>query len=155
MTIARKKRIVPAAHSKPATLVPVTPHNPGANMSPEDNLRLIAKLRRDVSGLEDMIKTVQTKLMEDMEAREITTLTITGDRGERITGTVVHSESVRLDDEALKKTVGGPVWRKIATMTLDKSKLDAAIKAGIVSLTAVASASTTTKRSPYIRVTAK
>lgn len=124
--------------------------------SPEENLRRIAALRKRQDEIGAQIKERQDELLKQLESSELDKLIFKDEEdGVTITGTVVRSETVSMDEEALKKKVGASTWKKITSLVLDKKKLDIAMSSGDVSLTDVAAVSTTTPRSPYIRITVK
>ena len=124
--------------------------------SAEENLRRIAALRKKQDIIAAQIKDRQVELLAQLDSKEIERLVVNDEEdGITITGTIVRSASVILDEPALKKKVGASKWKSITSLVLDKKKLDAAVSAGDISITDVAAASTESPRAPYIRVTVK
>lgn len=124
--------------------------------TPEENLRRIATLRRREAEIKEKIKQHQQDLIAQLEEQNAEQLVFHDeDNGVTITGTLVRSSTVNLDDEALKKKVGANIWRKISTLSLDRKKLEVALQAGDVSDVDVAASSTITPKAPFVKVTVK
>ena len=66
--------------------------------------------------------------------------------------TVVQSETVKFDEDSLYKAMGKRQFDKIADLKLNKKKLEAAIRDGIVDPELVSRNAIISKSTPYIRV---
>lgn len=122
----------------------------------ENRVVRISDLRKRADDLKAVIDQEQADLMNDMEEAGFDKVQVTDPAsGDVIQATVVKGEIVTTDDAKLKKRVGATIWNKITSRTLDKSLLEAAIKAGDVSDVDVASASTVRPRRPFVKITRK
>jgi hypothetical protein len=72
-----------------------------------------------------------------------------------ITGTLVTSETLSINEEGLAKALGAKVWAKCTKRVLDKKKLEALITTGEVNAVVVAANSSETARKPYVRISTK
>lgn len=122
----------------------------------ENRVVRISDLRKRAEDLKAVIDQEQSDLLDDMEEAGLDKVQATDPAsGDVIQATVVKGEIVTTDDTKLKKRVGATIWNKITSRTLDKSLLEAAIKAGDVSDVDVASASTVRPRRPFVKITRK
>ena len=72
-----------------------------------------------------------------------------------ITGTLVTSETLSINEDGLAKALGAKVWAKCTKRVLDKKKLEALITTGEVNAVVVAANSSETARKPYVRISTK
>jgi hypothetical protein len=70
----------------------------------------------------------------------------------KITGTLVESSGLTIDEHRLQRAVGATNWQKITSRVLDKAKLEDAIARGLVDATLVAECSAETPRRPYVKI---
>lgn len=141
MSAVRKKRV---------TARTVKPKNA------EDRLIQIAALRKRAAAIKAKIDEQQAVLLEEMEALELTTLTVHSEIDDvDITGTRVQASSVVIDETKLQKKVGASIWNKITRKQLDKKLLESAVQSGAVKETDLADASTVTPNKPFVKVTVK
>lgn len=116
----------------------------------------ISDLRKRADDLKAVIDQEQSDLLDEMEEAGLSKVQATdAASGDVIQATVVKGEIVTTDDAKLRKRVGATIWNKITSRTLDKSLLEAAIKAGDVSDVDVASASSVRQRKPFVKITRK
>jgi hypothetical protein len=74
-------------------------------------------------------------------------------RGDDYKVTVVAAETVRVDEEGLRKAIGAVAYRRICKQKVDNKLLDAAVRDGVLSLDTVAEHVTIKKNTPHVRVT--
>jgi hypothetical protein len=67
--------------------------------------------------------------------------------------TKVQRETVRIDEDKLKKILGAPTYNKTLKKVFDKTKLESLVSLGEVSVDQVASASDVVPSKAYLRIT--
>ena len=70
----------------------------------------------------------------------------------KVTGTLVESTGLTIDEERLKRAVGATKWQGITSRVLDRAKLEDAIAKGVIDPTLVAECSQETPRRPYVKI---
>ena len=115
----------------------------------------------------DQVKTQRKRLADEEVALQLEildlmhTLEITDDYTAKmgddsiVSVKIVRGETVSIDENALKKSIGATLWNAITTRHLDKSLLDAHITRGDIKPMTLARASVATPKKPHIRVTKK
>lgn len=152
-SLPRKKRGRPMA-PRQQTPNPETVDDESVDM--DNQVVRISDLRKRADDLKATIDREQQELLDSMEEAGLTKVQATDPAtGDVVQATVVKGEIVTTDDAKLKKRVGATIWNKITNRTLDKSLLDAAIKAGDVSSVDVAAASTVRPKKTFVKITRK
>lgn len=95
---------------------------------------------------------VECQLVALMDEHHIEQTSVDLD-GILVTGSLVKSTTLNIDEARLKKALGSKIWEAITTKTLDKAKLEDAIARNLISPTMVAECSVETPRRPYIKIT--
>lgn len=126
------------------------------DVSPEDRLLKIAQLRRRRDRIIEAMTAEQEALLKQMEQAKIDRVNAHDDVEDYdVTGVIVRASTTIMDEPALRKRVGSRVWAKLTSQTLDKSKLDSALKQGMVQDVDLAAVSTEVPKKPYVKVTNK
>lgn len=106
---------------------------------------------------EEAISDHQAEAIEALTALEMGTLSFDDPDVEsvKIAATVIRPSELKFDEAKLRKRIGAQKFNRITTRTLDKSKLEEAVKNGSIDPKIVASCSEEKPKKPYIRITEK
>lgn len=110
-------------------------------------------LRNQQKQIADDVSTTQKSVLEQMRDAGESRVSVITKRGERLNATVVQPEPLVIDEAALKKKVGLPLWKKMTSVVFDRKKLEGLMASGEVSAETLAEVSTITKGTPHVRVT--
>ena len=119
-------------------------------MTMQEDLMELARLKEMQRDLADQVLEVEMRLVEALEKKG--QKTVSANNGD-LNGTLVKGTTVSINEEALKKALGAPLWKKVTKQVLDKERLEAHIVTGEVDPNVVASVSTEKDRKPFIKVT--
>jgi hypothetical protein len=97
---------------------------------------------------------VEIELANIMKEWQISTASVEVD-GVKITGTLMESSTMTIDEERLKRALGAQKWQNITSRVLDRAKLEDAIAKGLIDATTVAQCSVEQPRRPWIKITEK
>jgi len=122
----------------------------------DELLLRLRELKRTIAQAEEQrvgknLDGVECQLAALMKEWGITTTSVT-EGSLKITGTLVESTGLTIDEERLKRAVGATKWQGITSRVLDRAKLEDAIAKGTIDPTLVAECSQETPRRPYVKV---
>lgn len=112
----------------------------------ESCIRDLREMRAEKKDLEQRIDSVQSHAIENMEAADLTSMTVDGK-----TASIIRASRTVIDAIGLKEALTEEQWTAVSSRVLDEKKLEAAIAAGEVSIKVVAKHSTETFNKPYIK----
>jgi hypothetical protein len=95
---------------------------------------------------------VTNELAQDMLVQEIKSDLVCV-RGSDYKVTVVAGETMRIDDEGLRKAMGAVKFRKIVKTKVDRGLLEKAIKDGLIDISNAAAFVSITPNKPFVKVT--
>lgn len=107
-------------------------------------------------------KEKAARATKDAAQAEVEVLRLLEERGQKSAtshynggwqATAVYGERLKINEDALKKAVGAPMWTAISVRKLDKGKLEEAIGSDKIDPHVVATCSTIEPNKPYVRVT--
>jgi hypothetical protein len=114
----------------------------------------LAHAKRAYAEAEAEVKSIQTALVAAMQEGD--ERSVTGeDDGQVVVGTLVEPTKIVIDEKRLKKTIGATTFRKVCKETLDKTKLENAVKEGLVDMKDVAVSSDEVPIAPHVKITRK
>jgi hypothetical protein len=114
----------------------------------------LAHAKRALADAEAEVRSVQSTLIAAMQ--ESDERTVTGeDDGQVVTGTLVEPTKIVIDEKRLKKTIGATTFRKVTKEVLDKTKLENAVKEGLVDMKDVATSSDEVPIAAHVKITRK
>lgn len=146
---------MPPVRKPRPTKAPVRRRRSVAPTDPVDTLiQEVAAKKAEIAVMSHAYDELIAQLLAALEANEETTRT-TSDGVHTHRATVVRGERVTIDETVLQKRVGASTWTKISTRSLDKAKLDIAVKDGLVSETDIADAADVKPNKPYVKITTK
>ena len=119
----------------------------------DDNVRELAReyanLRFNEKEAEAKRKEYGQEVLEVMQRTATPKVKVDFDEATDATVAVKHRETVKIDEDRLKKALGAKVFNKLTTPVLDEAKVEAAIKLGEVDPNVVEACLETTTR-PYL-----
>lgn len=124
----------------------------------EETIIEIADKRKQKDALESRIKEAQSELLDLLEQSG------KGDPGEKysvdhqgrtLTAAVMQNTARVIDDEKLKRKVGPSIWRRITTLSFDKTKADSLVKTGEIDEVDYADCVIETPGAKYVKVATK
>jgi len=123
--------------------------------NPNEALLLrVAKLKAKAEQAEATYREAQEDLIALLSCGEDRTITAQCGTNS-VTGTLVTSETLTINEDGLAKALGAKVWAKCTKRVLDKKKLEALITTGEINAVVVAANSSENARKPYVRISTK
>jgi preprotein translocase subunit SecD len=95
---------------------------------------------------------VTNELAQEMLVQEIKSDLVCV-RGDDYKVTVVQGETMRIDDEGLRKAMGAVKFRKIVKSKVDRKLLEKAIKDGVLDISNVSAFVSIAPNKPFVKVT--
>lgn len=119
----------------------------------QDKLKEFHEAKVKADGWEKTRKIIQSACVELFDGYEEDTVDLVYDEEGVYKATCVKSETVKIDEEALKERLGVDVWDQVTTSKLDMKKLESLVASGAIAAEVVADHSTIVPRTPYVKIT--
>lgn len=118
-------------------------------------VRLLERLheaKTKKKAAEAAVHEIEPEVVDLFHQEGLTTVTLQGTRFGKLTGTLVESTTVTVDEAKLKKSIGATAYKKLTKPVLDKGLLEDAMARGVVDPNTVSACSIEKPRKPYVLV---
>lgn len=113
--------------------------------------RMIITARREALEAQTALKALEQRMMDQMFKAGKKTTELNED-GRKYRLTYVTRETIKVDNDGLRKDVSPEVWNKITKQTIDTKALEDALTDGLISPDVVGAHSVVGKSAPYLKV---